>query len=188
MQARLIYVMGASGSGKDSLLGYARRRLADRSDLAFAHRYITRPADAGGENHVALTASEFAARQQAGLFALAWESHGLSYGIGIEIHQWLAQGAAVVVNGSRAYLPEARHRFPALQPVWIEVCASVLRQRLLSRGRESTEAIEHRLRRHAAMLQSPQRDAVVTNNGPLAEGGEALVELIRAGLAQALCA
>ncbi len=51
MKARLIYVMGASGSGKDSLMRYAREKLAKHSNIVFAHRYITRPADAGGENH-----------------------------------------------------------------------------------------------------------------------------------------
>ena len=40
---QLIYVMGPSGAGKDSLLGYARERLAEQP-LVFAHRYITRPA------------------------------------------------------------------------------------------------------------------------------------------------
>jgi ribose 1,5-bisphosphokinase len=69
----LIYVMGPSGSGKDSLLGYARERVRDLP-VAFAHRYITRPVSAGGENHVALTRPEFRIRQRAGLFALDWES------------------------------------------------------------------------------------------------------------------
>ena len=48
MTARLFYLVGASGSGKDSLLGYARGKLAGAPDVLFAHRYITRPADAGG--------------------------------------------------------------------------------------------------------------------------------------------
>lgn len=33
MKARLIYVMGASGSGKDSLMGYAREKLAKHSNI-----------------------------------------------------------------------------------------------------------------------------------------------------------
>ena len=82
MQGRLIAVMGPSGAGKDALIAYARAK-SDPAQVIVAHRYITRPAGAGGENHVALSAAEFAARRAAGLFALAWESHGLAYGVGV---------------------------------------------------------------------------------------------------------
>jgi ribose 1,5-bisphosphokinase len=81
----LIYVMGPSGCGKDSLLRYARARLAGDPAVVFAHRYITRAAAAGGENHVELTPAEFATRLRKHLFALTWESHGHAYGVGIEI-------------------------------------------------------------------------------------------------------
>ena len=121
MTARLIYVVGASGSGKDSLMSYARSRLANESQVVFAHRYITRSADAGGENHVALTQEEFDSRRRAGLMAMHWESHGHAYGLGIEVNQWLAKGITVVVNGSREYLETAAQRYPELVPVWIEV-------------------------------------------------------------------
>ena len=41
-QGQLVYVMGASGSGKDSLLQALRPRLRG-VPVAFARRYITRP-------------------------------------------------------------------------------------------------------------------------------------------------
>lgn len=135
MTARLIYVVGASGSGKDSLMSYARSRLANESQVVFAHRYITRSADAGGENHVALTQEEFDSRRRAGLMAMHWESHGHAYGLGIEVNQWLAKGITVVVNGSREYLETAAQRYPELVPVWVEVSPEVLRARLQARGR-----------------------------------------------------
>ena len=56
MNDPLVYVMGPSGAGKDSVLDRARTMLSVEAPVAFAHRYITRPADIGGENHVALTA------------------------------------------------------------------------------------------------------------------------------------
>ncbi|OGB24807.1 MAG: hypothetical protein A3I66_02575 [Burkholderiales bacterium RIFCSPLOWO2_02_FULL_57_36] len=96
MTTSLIYVVGASGSGKDSLMDYGRERLADVSGVLFAHRYITRRAHAGGENHVSLSLQEFTARNKAGLFAMHWNSHGHEYGVGIEINQWLAKGITVV--------------------------------------------------------------------------------------------
>lgn len=188
MKARLIYVVGPSGSGKDSLLRYARERLADDPGVVFAHRYITRAADAGGENHVALTPAEFASRERNRLFALAWRSHGHAYGIGIEINQWLAKGATVVVNGSREYLAEASRRFPELLTVSIAVPAEVLLERLLTRGREDASSIEERLERHRRM-QNPSPSAhVITNDGPLERAGEALVALLREHAGQPLCA
>ena len=64
----LFYVVGASGAGKDSLLAYARAALGGGTPVFFAHRYITRPAEAGGENHVALSkaAMASAAKSSAG--------------------------------------------------------------------------------------------------------------------------
>ena len=111
VEGTLFYVVGASGSGKDSLMRYGRQRLAGDSNVIFAHRYITRPVELHGENHVALTDSEFDARLAAGFFAMNWSSHGLRYGIGREINLWLAKGCNVVMNGSRAYLIEARRSY-----------------------------------------------------------------------------
>lgn len=179
MTARLIYVVGASGSGKDSLMSYARSHLANDSQVVFAHRYITRAADAGGENHVALTQEEFDSRRKAGLMAMHWESHGHAYGLGIEVNQWLAKGITVVVNGSREYLGVAAHRYPELLAVWVEVSAQVLRQRLQARGRESAAEIEQRLARAPKALALGHRDQVIHNDGELHVAGVALVELIR---------
>lgn len=179
MQARLVYVVGASGSGKDSLMAYARNSLAIESRVVFAHRYITRAADAGGENHVALTPDEFESRRKAGLLAMHWQSHGYAYGIGIEVNQWLAKGITVVINGSREYLETASQRYPELLPVWVEVSPEVLRARLQARGRESATEIEQRLAR------APQRSPLgrsgmrIHNDGELSVAGDALIDLIR---------
>ncbi|RTF28060.1 ribose 1,5-bisphosphokinase, partial [Serratia marcescens] len=127
--ARLIYLMGPSGAGKDSLLA-ALRADADRAPLV-AHRYITRPADAGCENHIALSEPEFLRRRAKGLFALDWQAHQQRYAFGIEVDLWLLQGIDVAVNGSRAHLPQAQQRYGAqLLPVCLQVSAAILRQRL----------------------------------------------------------
>jgi ribose 1,5-bisphosphokinase len=179
MAGRLIYLMGASGCGKDTLLAYARERCGNRPGLVFAHRYITRPADAGGENHVALSADEFAARRRAGLFAIDWDSHGHSYGLGVEIDQWLAAGLTVVANGSRQHLPQVQQRFPDLVPVLVEVSEPVLRMRLYQRGRETPAQIDERLRHHAEMaISAPDSSIVISNDRPLAQSGEAFVALL----------
>ncbi len=187
MKASLIYVVGPSGSGKDSLMAYARAALAGDRRVAFAHRYITRAADAGGENHVALTAAEFESRRQSGLFAMHWDSHGYAYGVGIEINQWLAKGVTVVVNGSRHYLETAARRYPELLPVWIVASPEVLRARLHARSRESAAEIEARLARSPRQPCVLRRGEILHNDGELEAAGQALIALIRRYSGVALC-
>jgi ribose 1,5-bisphosphokinase len=175
----LFYVVGASGVGKDSLLAYARARLNGKVDALFAHRYITRPVDAGGENHVAVNRAEFTRMQSLGLFALHWESHGLQYGVGKEIDQWLNAGAHVVMNGSRAHLPATAVRYPDLCVVHIEASPAVLRARLEQRARESVLEIEERVRRASQFTVQHPGTVVISNNGSLPEAGERLVALLR---------
>jgi ribose 1,5-bisphosphokinase len=174
----LIYVTGPSGSGKDSLLRYARERLSRHAGVCFAHRYVTRAADAGGENHIALTPEEFASRSWAGLFALSWAGNELHYAVGIEIEYWLAKGLTVVMNGSREYLRHARARYPQLVLVEISVSEPILRERLLARGRESAEQAEQRLQRNRELSRVAPEAQVIRNEGDLESAGQALVTLI----------
>lgn len=177
---RLVYVLGPSGAGKDTLIDHARRALAGGdARVVFAHRYITRPADAGGEAHVALSDAEFALRDAAGVFALTWRSHGLCYGIGREIDLWMQAGLTVVVNGSRGHLPRAAERYPDLVPVAVRVGLDELRRRLVARGRETPEQIRDRLARAAAFDVAHRNLATLDNSGPPEDGGERLVALLR---------
>lgn len=170
--------MGASGCGKDSLMAAARMQLPPESPVVFAHRYITRLADAGGENHVALTPAEFLLRLDRGLFALSWESHGFSYGIGREINLWMERGLSVVMNGSRAALAMAVQIYPELLPVLVTVPEDVLRERLEARGREDAAEVERRLAR--ARMDVPELPGLIRfdNSGPLNERGRALADLL----------
>ncbi|EKV30944.1 Guanylate kinase [Caenispirillum salinarum AK4] len=182
--ARLIYVVGPSGAGKDTLIACARVAVDGRLPVAFAHRYITRPADAGGESHVALTEAEYAERLGRGLFAMAWDSHGLRYAIGREIDLWLDAGMTVVVNGSRAWLPRALALYPHLVPVVLTVAPDELRRRLIARGREAPEQIEARLARAAAFQVDAPSAVVIDNSGPIDQAVEALLTVLRAPLRQ----
>jgi ribose 1,5-bisphosphokinase len=178
--ARTFYVIGASGVGKDALLRYARARTAGHGRVVFAHRYITRPADAGGENHVALSPAEFADRRACGCFALCWEAHGLHYGVGREVLLWWAQGLDVVINGSRAALAAAREALPALVPVIVEASEAVVRRRLALRGRESAAGIDARFSRARLAVPDEPRVVRIRNDGALEDAGERLVALLQA--------
>src|ERR1700743_1970087 len=178
MEGRLIYVMGPSGAGKDSLLHFARDQVAG-APVVFAHRYITRRAGSN-ENHIALTLEEFEVRSALGLFALEWSSHALRYGIGIELDAWLARGCTVVVNGSRQHLERALERYPHAEIVHVEAEPHILAARLGARARETAEQIAARLARLAPFsLPDGARVTRIDNSGALDVAGHAFVRVLR---------
>jgi len=130
---RLVYVMGPSGAGKDTLLVYARGRLGG-TGILFAHRYVTRAPLPDDENFIALSPAEFEARRELGLFLFHWAAHGTRYAIGREVEAWLARVAAVVVSGSRAHYAAARP--PNAVPVLVTAAPEIIAARLAARGRE----------------------------------------------------
>ncbi len=181
MNGSLIYLMGPSGSGKDSLLLAARERLAARG-CRVARRVITRSAEAVGEDALALSPAQFEAAERAGAFAMSWRANGLAYGIPGQIDAWLAAGEHVLVNGSRGYLAQARQRYPTLLPVLLTVELAVLRQRLLARGRESLAEFEARLARNAEFVEAvavqAERLHLLDNSGDLQRTVDRLLGLI----------
>lgn len=180
--ALLFYLVGPSGSGKDTLIDYCRTRLQPSGDIRIARRCITRPATAGGEAHIAVTDAEFEYRRAAGEFALHWQANGFRYGIGTEIDAWLNKGISVLVNGSRAHMSRARQRYGRLLvPIEVQVAPTVLRTRLAARGREDTATADARLQR-SNRLQNRCGSSVLTidNNGPIAEAGERLLAMLAA--------
>ncbi len=116
MPGRLIYLMGPSGAGKDSLIGAAREILSARG-CRIARRVITRSSTRGEEGAQCVSATRFAQLERAGAFAMSWRAHGMAYGIPTQIDDWLAAGWYVLVNGSRSYWPEALRRYPRAQGV-----------------------------------------------------------------------
>lgn len=179
--SKLFYLIGPSGSGKDSLITYVRERLHD-SSVRIARRHITRSQDAGGENHIAVSMDEFERLRQANAFALYWHGNGLQYGIGTEIDAWLAAGQSVLVNGSRAYLPTALERYPSLCPILIDVANEVLIDRLLARGRESFADIHARIERNKSISPLTHNDLVVIRNDhDLAAAGDQLIDVLMQG-------
>ncbi|QKH37201.1 phosphonate metabolism protein/1,5-bisphosphokinase (PRPP-forming) PhnN [Achromobacter pestifer] len=181
--ARLIYLMGASGSGKDTLLRLLRAELRGDEPVLVAHRYITRDSGAT-EDALRLTEDEFGRRAALGCFALRWASHGLQYGIGIEIDAWLSCGAAVIINGSRAHLEQAHSRYPALTAVEVTVDPGQLVLRLAGRGRESAEQIAQRLARATQAFSVPQQCRLlrVSNDAAPETAAAALLGIARGKL------
>ncbi len=169
---RLIFLVGPSGSGKDSLIDASREQLAV-AGVEIAHRVITRSAEAKGEAAQGVTPEQFDTLRAQGAFAMHWRANGLDYGIPRQVDQWLAAGRPVLVNGSRAYLAEARQRYPDLLVVLVQVKPEVLRQRLLARGRETTEEVEQRLARSARLQAAADPSVHVLDNSSTLEAAVA---------------
>lgn len=174
----LVLVVGPSGAGKDSIISGAALALHDETRLVFARRLITRPAEAGGEDHVALSPAEFTARREAGELLLHWSAHGLDYGLPGELMGVLADGCSVVANVSRTVIAEARQRLAPVSVVAITALPETLAVRLAARGREEAADIESRLRR-ADAWSLDQTDVVIDNDGELEEAAVRFVAVLR---------
>jgi len=164
----LIAVVGPSGAGKDTLMAGARDAIVHDARFRFVRRAITRPAEAGGEDHEALSEADFAVRRAAGGFALSWEAHGLHYGIPRDIEEDISARRLVIANLSRAVLHEAGARYP-LRVLNITAPMEVLAARLAARGRETAADIAARLAREVALPDGLDIERVM-NDADVAEG------------------
>jgi phosphonate metabolism protein PhnN/1,5-bisphosphokinase (PRPP-forming) len=176
-QGWLVAVVGPSGAGKDTLMEGARAVLAGDARIRFVRRAITRPAGAGGEEHLPLDRTAFMAARDSGAFALWWEAHGLLYGIPRDIEGDIAAGRVVVANLSRAVLAAAAARLP-LQVLEITAPPEVLAARLAARGREDAADVAARLAR-AAPLPPGLAVERVLNDGPVDAGAARVAALLR---------
>ncbi len=178
MNGRIVLVVGPSGVGKDSLMDGARRVLAGRSDILFPKREITRPAEAGGEDHVAVTEAQYHARRELGGYLLSWGAHGLWYGLPAALEDDLNQGRRVVVNVSRSVLEEARDRFPQRRVISVTADEATLRSRLSARGREDAEQVERRLARARSFRVAGDDVVVLRNDGDFDAAVARFTELV----------
>jgi ribose 1,5-bisphosphokinase len=166
-RGRLVLVVGPSGAGKDTLIGLAQSACADRQDVVFPRRIVTREASAH-EPNLSVTPAEFDMARARGDFALHWDAHGLRYGLPASIADDLAAGRTVVANVSRTVVAAARQRF---RPLHVDVIAvlvtappEVLAARLAQRERASDGSLDARLSRSAALADIVP-DLTVSNTG-----------------------
>ena len=163
LTGRLIYLMGPSGAGKDSLIALIKHKA--ELPLLLPTRYITRPVNAAElEQHVYVAPEAFAAAEAAGEFACAWHANGLAYALGKEVYAGLEQGKMVLVNGSRAHykaLPDSLQA--ASIPVYLHVGSEVQTQRLMQRGRENSAQVAERVARSQALAQALPEGCIKLN-------------------------
>jgi ribose 1,5-bisphosphokinase len=178
-QGCMIVVVGPSGVGKDSVMSWAARFFADDPSVHFVRRMITRPADAGSEDHDSIDPDVFDAMRLEGGFAVSWEAHGLKYGIPAETRDLVQQGGIVVANGSRAALKAFQAAYPNVLVVLITARPDVLAARLIARGRETEAEILDRLSRTTLEVTTDLPVVTIDNSADLATAGERLIAIIQ---------
>jgi ribose 1,5-bisphosphokinase len=174
----IVVVVGPSGAGKDSVIGFVAQHFADRKDIDFVRRVITRPSDAGGEDHESISGETFDDRLSSGDFAVAWQAHGLKYGIPRDALEKVRAGRILIANGSRAALGQFRQAFPRVAIVNITASPQVLASRLVARGRESEQDILNRLKRQVPDIFDEPDVTTIDNSGPLDIAGSRFAALV----------
>ncbi|MDR1676810.1 MAG: phosphonate metabolism protein/1,5-bisphosphokinase (PRPP-forming) PhnN [Deltaproteobacteria bacterium] len=173
----LIYLMGPSGAGKDSLIERAKE--AKLKDLVVATRLVTRETNIKTDD-LYLSEEAFQNLLSKGRLALHWASHGFLYGIDKSIDTFLNQGQTVIINGSRNYLPTARQLYPHLKPILITAHIDILKARLLNRDREDQTAIMERLLRTNESFDLPMDEIkIIDNSGPLDKSSVQFINLLK---------
>jgi ribose 1,5-bisphosphokinase len=181
MNERLIYVMGPSGAGKDSLLEWLRHRLAPAAPVCFARRTIDRPVQPLGEQHESVDAASFEGLLQADAFAMHWLANGRLYGVRHGELEPLRRAQWLFVNGSRAHLAQALRQFKGMSVLHITASADILRARLLARQREAPALVEARIRRAVSFVLEPGcRTIELRNDSSLDAAGADLMQALSA--------
>ena len=178
----LILLVGPSGSGKDSILNYAREVLQGDPGILFVRRVITRPLDDPTEDHEAMSVYAFQKAEIRGDFVISWGAHGLYYGLPASLLAHIEAGGVAIANGSRKTIPILRDQFPSFQVVNLTVKPEILAERLAKRGRESADEIKRRLERSKQLDDQALFDEAtihLDNSGDLATAGEAFVDIVR---------
>jgi len=175
MSGLWVLVCGASGAGKDSVIAWAAQHLAQRSDIIFARRMVTR-APHPGSDHDAVTLPRFQALMASNQLTWRWEAHGYHYGIEARYAHDVAAGRTVVVNGSREHVATLEPH-PRVRVVQIVADATQLATRMAQRGRDAPHDVARRLARNAR-FPDPRADRTILNQGELSHAGRELADYL----------
>lgn len=167
---RLFLVGGPSAAGKTTI----GLTLAEQIDgLEFVPRYTTRRyrgSELDGREYVFVSPACFLSKAAAGDF-IEYRDYdfGMSYGLGkADVERVLAAGKNAIALMNLGKIEDVRRTAPDAVTLFLDVPLDVLRERLMSRGRNTAEEIAERLENAAAAAAEADRyDYVIDNSGPL---------------------
>lgn len=176
-EGRLVLVVGPSGAGKDSVIRYAREKLAGNSRFVFPRRIITRTADPLLEDHDTVDTERFQTLVQNEAFALWWAAHGLKYGVSKSVETDLKHGKTAVLNVSRSIVADAVERYANTLIAEIWATPAILAVRLATRAREG-EDVAQRVARAMEPLPPAIKVYRIVNETNLEKAGEKFCGLL----------
>jgi len=172
----MFLLVGNSGSGKDSILAWAKEHWkCTKKELLVAQRYITRPASPETEKFVSVSTEEFEKMDENGDFLLKWISYDIHYGVKADILEDLNKGNLVIVNVSRQIIDNTRKRFPGTKVIFLQVPINTIVKRIHDRGRETDEQLQARIQRAKENETLPGADCIIVNTGTIEDGGQKLL-------------
>ncbi len=184
--SKVFVITGPSGVGKGTLIAGLLERVPELELSVSATTRQPRDGEGDGRDYHFLTPEEFDRRVEAGDFLEFATYSGNRYGtLRSEIERRLEAGHSVVleieVQGARqvrAAMPESVQIFIAPPE------PAALRQRLLDRGKDSTEAIDARLAVAAQELAAKDEFAHQVVNDELDRAARELEGVVRAELVE----
>ena len=163
-----VAIVGPSGAGKDTVINAVHEVLANNEDFLFTRRIITRQSGIsrqnrqdenskklGNEDNIEVSVAKFLKLLDQDAFSMHWFTHGICYGLPADIENDVKQGKIVIANVSRNSLGMAKKLFDHVFVVEINAPAQILKERLISRKRESKSDIAERLERANVPIQLP---------------------------------
>jgi guanylate kinase len=170
----ILVVTGPSGAGKGTLV---EQLLAQRADCVFSVSATTRPrrsTEVEGREYLFLSHEDFLLREAQGWFLETAEVHGHLYGTPVELMDArVREGRVVVLDIDVQGGASVRRVRPDAVTVFVyPPSLETLRARLETRGTDSPEVIEERLRNAPGELaqMSSYRYVVMNDELPRAVG------------------
>ncbi|MFW9906567.1 MAG: hypothetical protein ACFFFH_19830 [Candidatus Thorarchaeota archaeon] len=164
----LVFVVGRSGSGKDSIMRNVASALKlEDIPVHVLQRHITRLPDKTEES-LYVSEEEFLRKKSQKEYIISWYIYDNWYGCPQKpLKKALRRGEIVLVNASRSILYDAKEKYPRSKIVLIDAPDKVAEARIKIRGREDSNHLFERFTRMQKKIDMPFPDKIIQNEGDL---------------------